>query len=91
MHPPALSNELYGTGSAVLLVWGRKKERRKSDSMSALKVNTRSLRLYSGGIWQMLKRALPESARARVSFPTSLDELHEHIDPEELSAGKHNI
>ncbi|KAG0053790.1 hypothetical protein BGZ83_000425 [Gryganskiella cystojenkinii] len=38
-----------------------------------------------GGIWQMLKRALPESARARVSFPTSVDELQEHIDPEELS------
>ncbi|KAG0348253.1 hypothetical protein BG004_005572 [Podila humilis] len=38
-----------------------------------------------GGIWQMLKRALPESARARVSFPSSVDELQEHFDPEELS------
>ncbi|KAG0326464.1 hypothetical protein BGZ99_009496 [Dissophora globulifera] len=38
-----------------------------------------------GGIWQMLKRALPETARARVSFPSSVDELQEHFDPEELS------
>ncbi|KAF9577489.1 hypothetical protein BGW38_007267, partial [Lunasporangiospora selenospora] len=38
-----------------------------------------------GGIWQMLKRALPETARARVSFPNSADELQEHIDLEELS------
>ncbi|GJJ75640.1 hypothetical protein EMPS_07998 [Entomortierella parvispora] len=38
-----------------------------------------------GGIWQMLKRALPESARARVSFPSAVEELREHIDPEELS------
>ncbi|KAF8925140.1 CRAL-TRIO domain-containing protein [Dissophora ornata] len=38
-----------------------------------------------GGIWQMLKRALPETARARVSFPSSIDELQEHFDPEELS------
>ena len=35
----------------------------------------------------MLKRALPESARARVSFPSSVDELQEHIEPEELSTG----
>ena len=41
-----------------------------------------------GGIWQMLKRALPETARARVSFPSSLDEIQEHFDPEELSTGK---
>ncbi|KAF9369754.1 hypothetical protein CPB97_003321 [Podila verticillata] len=38
-----------------------------------------------GGIWQMLKRALPESARARVSFPSSVDELQEYFDREELS------
>ncbi|KAF8958381.1 hypothetical protein BGZ46_001979 [Entomortierella lignicola] len=38
-----------------------------------------------GGIWQMLKRALPETARARVSFPSSVNELHEHFDLEELS------
>lgn len=38
-----------------------------------------------GGIWQMLKRALPESARARVSFPSSTDELWEHFDREDLS------
>ncbi|KAF9192606.1 hypothetical protein BGZ51_005195 [Haplosporangium sp. Z 767] len=38
-----------------------------------------------GGIWQMLKRALPETARARVSFPSSVDELQEHFDREELS------
>ncbi|KAG0217119.1 hypothetical protein BGX31_000345, partial [Mortierella sp. GBA43] len=38
-----------------------------------------------GGIWQMLKRALPESARARVSFPSSNKELYEHFDREELS------
>ncbi|KAI1307374.1 hypothetical protein EDD11_004488 [Mortierella claussenii] len=38
-----------------------------------------------GGIWQMLKRALPETARARVSFPSSMDELQEHFDREELS------
>jgi hypothetical protein len=41
-----------------------------------------------GGIWQMLKRALPESARARVSFPSSTDELWEHFDREDLSTGK---
>ncbi len=41
-----------------------------------------------GGIWQMLKRALPETARARVSFPSSVDELQEHFDLEELSTGK---
>ncbi|KAK3811649.1 MAG: CRAL-TRIO domain-containing protein [Linnemannia elongata] len=40
-----------------------------------------------GGIWQMLKRALPESARARVSFPSSTDELWEHFDREDLSTG----
>ncbi|KAG0003564.1 hypothetical protein BGZ80_003966 [Entomortierella chlamydospora] len=39
-----------------------------------------------GGIWQMLKRALPETARARVSFPSSVNELHEHFDLEELAA-----
>ncbi|KAG0038178.1 hypothetical protein BGZ82_000859 [Podila clonocystis] len=38
-----------------------------------------------GGIWQMLKRALPESARARVSFPSSVDELQEYFDREELA------
>ncbi|KAF9573095.1 hypothetical protein EC968_009055 [Mortierella alpina] len=38
-----------------------------------------------GGIWQMLKRALPETARARVSFPSSVEELQEHFDLEELS------
>ncbi|KAF9902409.1 hypothetical protein BX616_001942 [Lobosporangium transversale] len=38
-----------------------------------------------GGIWQMLKRALPETARARVSFPSSVNELQEHFDREELS------
>ncbi|KAF9097423.1 hypothetical protein BGX29_008088 [Mortierella sp. GBA35] len=38
-----------------------------------------------GGIWQMLKRALPESARARVSFPSSTEELWEHFDREDLS------
>ncbi|KAF9128697.1 hypothetical protein BGW39_004829 [Mortierella sp. 14UC] len=38
-----------------------------------------------GGIWQMLKRALPESARARVSFPSSNDELWEHFDREDVS------
>ncbi|KAF9349125.1 hypothetical protein BGX34_002019 [Mortierella sp. NVP85] len=38
-----------------------------------------------GGIWQMLKRALPESARARVSFPSNVEELYEHFDREELS------
>ncbi|KAG0279374.1 hypothetical protein BGZ95_001409 [Linnemannia exigua] len=38
-----------------------------------------------GGIWQMLKRALPESARARVSFPSSTDELWEHFDREDVS------
>ncbi|KAF9434519.1 hypothetical protein BGZ76_007877 [Entomortierella beljakovae] len=38
-----------------------------------------------GGIWQMLKVALPETARTRVSFPSSNDELNEHFDPEELS------
>ncbi|KAG0200047.1 hypothetical protein BGX28_006787 [Mortierella sp. GBA30] len=38
-----------------------------------------------GGIWQMLKRALPETARARVSFPSSVDELQDHFDREELS------
>lgn len=41
-----------------------------------------------GGIWQMLKRALPESARERVSFPSSVDELHEYFDREELSTGR---
>lgn len=43
-----------------------------------------------GGIWQMLKRALPETARARVSFPSCADELQEHFDLEELSTGKTN-
>ncbi|KAG0361722.1 CRAL-TRIO domain-containing protein [Gamsiella multidivaricata] len=38
-----------------------------------------------GGIWQMLKRALPETARARVSFPSSVNELHDHFDLQELS------
>ncbi|KAG0260972.1 hypothetical protein DFQ27_003250 [Actinomortierella ambigua] len=38
-----------------------------------------------GGIWQMLKRALPETARSRVSFPSAVEELHEHIDKDELS------
>ncbi|KAG0244665.1 hypothetical protein BGW41_006904 [Actinomortierella wolfii] len=38
-----------------------------------------------GGIWQMLKRALPETARARVTFPSAVEELHEHIDKDELS------
>ena len=36
----------------------------------------------------MLKRALPESARARVSFPSNVEELYEHFDREELSIGK---
>ncbi|KAF9983392.1 hypothetical protein BGZ65_001859 [Modicella reniformis] len=38
-----------------------------------------------GGIWQMLKRALPETARARVSFPSSVEELYDHFDGEEFS------